>query len=351
MDRRTFLKSSGAAVAATGATVAADETQARPANTQARVEIATVLAPSSTPHYLRDRADRLALRIGALSDGRIKLAILDSPAGGVDAIRRGLAVACFGCDHDYTAAHPALNYFQALPGDLGLAPADFATWMTAAGGQMYCDEVYEGLGLKALPAGHSGRQPGLWSTMALDSLADLAGHRIMTTGLAGDVARGLGLANCNRDTAACDVDVVEPLAGQTAFLAAQPAPAHRFWYRDGINRSGVALSLTLDRQVWETIGAAAQATIAAAASEAYNQALAEHSAHDGMVAGHLMQARGVTSAALPADIQRAITHLAREAVVRLAATDRAAAGIHENYMQFREIITGLPNPLHAAAVV
>ena len=193
MDRRTFLKSSGAA-AASATTVAAGQAQAAPASDAEFADaIHTALPGAFANGYQRDRADRLALRLRELSQGRINLRFEAFAGRGIDAITSGAADAYFGSEADHIDEDGVLAYVSALPGDLGLGPEHFMTWLSAGGGQMHWDAAAGKLGYKALAVGHSGRRTGLWLTREAASLSDLAGRTIATHGLAVHVAEAIGL--------------------------------------------------------------------------------------------------------------------------------------------------------------
>ena len=345
MDRRTFLKSSGAAAAAASATaVAAEQAQA---DANAGPAIRTALAAPYASGYLRDRADRLALRLREISDGRINLQFETATGNGADAVLSGAADAYFGSEADHIERNGALAYMSALPGDLGLGCDHFMTWLSAGGGQMHWDHVAAELGYKALAVGHSGRGAGLWAMTDVNSLADLAGQSIATHGLAKRVGDALGLQAQASDAAA----LIEPLMGPTAAMASGASGQRRYWWREGLNRSGVVLSLGLALPLWQRLTDGDRAVLTAAASEAFHQCVAEHAAHDRDVAPHLFAHHGVHQSPPPNDIRRAIDHISQDVISDIAAQDTTASRIHESYMVFRKNVVGLPDPLHSSGLV
>ena len=345
MDRRSFLKSTSAAAAATATTVAAEQSLAAPAVTTAREEIRAALSPRFQTGYLRDRADRLALRLREISDGALRLEFEMTDDHGLDAVGRGAAVAYFGTEADHVAHHPALAYFSALPGAFGLTPEHFSTWLSAGAGQLHWDEAAAELGVKAFAAGHSGRQPGLWATTDDIALAALPDLTVSTSGIAKIVAGELGLKVNGANIAS---DLVEPLAGTTAAMTEMD---HRIWYSNGFNHAGTALSLGVSRALWDRLLQSDQALLTSVATEAYHQAVAEHDAHDREVAPHLFAARNIARKQLPNDIARAISHVSSQVLVDLATQGSTVARIHESYMQFRSTVTGLAAPGRNPAAV
>ncbi len=352
MDRRTFLKSTGAAVATGGAAAHVGSANAAQNRDGDQITLRTALAPAFANGYLRDRADRLSLRLRELTGGRISLQFFEHGAAGHDVLLSGAGDAYFGTEADHIDRHPGLAFLSALPGDLGLAPEHFAMWLQAGGGQMHWDRITGDIGVKAFAAGHSGRRVGLWSKAPLDLLADLHARSIRVTGMAADVAAHLGMSILGPDNGAT-ADLEEPLLGITAWLA-RTAPQgevlHRYWFRDGFNRHGMVLSFGLSSALWQQLEPTLQAAVSAAAAEAYHQALSEHDAHDTGVAPHLLAARGIHKDQLPHDVTRAINHAAIARLDDLVGNDSTVQRIYESYMQFRESVTGLSDPLATARI-
>ena len=344
MDRRSFLKSTSAAAAATATAVAAEQSLAAPAVTTARVEVRTALGPQFQSGYLRDRADRLALRLREISGDALRLEFEATDGNGLDAIGRGTAEAYFGTEADHVLHHPALAYVSALPGEFGLSPEHFSTWLSAGAGQLHWDDFAAEFGVKAVAAGHSGRQPGLWAKAGDVSLSALQNTTISTFGLAKDVAIELGLKAGDVNAA----ELVEPLTGTTAALTQLE---HRIWYSNGFNQAGVALSLGLSRNLWDRLSLSDQALLTGVATEAYHQSVAEHDTHDREVAPHLFSSRSIARRQLPTDITRAISHVSGRIIADIAGQNSTVARIHDSYMQFRSTVTGLAAPGRNPAAV
>ncbi|MEM8977570.1 MAG: twin-arginine translocation signal domain-containing protein, partial [Pseudomonadota bacterium] len=258
MDRRTFLKSSGVAAATATSTITAQQALAAPANVKQRIEITAALAPQFQRGYLRDRADQLALSMRSVSDGRIDVQFVDTTGSGAELARTGEVQAYFGTEADHLSLEPGLGFFAGLPGDLGLKPDDYKSWLTAGGGQMHWDSIAAELGLKSFAAGHSGPAPGLWATTDLVLLEHVQGKRLLATGLAARVGERLGFAMAADIDAA---DAVEVPVGRTAAIADGLIGTSQFWLAGGITNGGHVLSFGLSRDVWERLDDADKALI------------------------------------------------------------------------------------------
>jgi TRAP-type mannitol/chloroaromatic compound transport system substrate-binding protein len=358
MDRRTFLKSTGAAVATGSAVTAGHSAVAGDERPKGGLNLRTALPVAFTDGYLRDRADRFAMRVQELTDGQVTLTLATDGTCGLEAVRAGRAEAYFGSEAGHLDVHPGLAYVSALPGGCGMAPEHFATWLNAGAGQLHWDAIAADLGVKSFAAGHSGRRVGLWSRQDHATLNAFIAESIHTSGLTALVAADLGMTvtgNLAGRSGPSDYsdqapDVVEPLAGVAATLSLSPLENARIWYQTGLNPHGTILSFGLSTGVWQRLDSAHRAAIAAAATEAYHQSVAEHDAHDTQVAPVLLAARGISRRTLPDDVVRAAEHVTRQRLAAFVAADTATRRIHESYMQFRENVTGLPDPVSAAAV-
>lgn len=346
MDRRTFLISSGA-VAATATQSSAETDTAAPALRQLGEPITVALGARYQGGYMRDRADRFALRLKELSGGRLSLAFVADDQGDLTAVAQGRTQAYFGTEADHVALDPAFAYFSGLPGELGLSGTHVETWLKAGSGQMLWDRIADQYGVKALPVGHSGATSGLWAKTDLDRLADLKGLRIDASLLTTAITERLGAVPAHQ----ANPDVRELPMGVTAAIADGVARDHKVWFRDGIHRHGIVLSFGMNAAFWHALTDADRAVVTACANEAYHQNLAEHEAHDKTVAPHLVKAHGVQRRQLPDDIRRAIAHVADQYLNDAAAQHAGSAYVHESYMQFRQSFVGEPSAGHASGLV
>ena len=337
MDRRGFLKTTSAVAASVAASATAAAT-AEPAATAIQPGITRViLATSWAPDAPGFSAQRLVQRIETVSDGRIAIEIA------ADANARDQADLTFGSVHDHTLYHPAFAFFAGLPGAQSIDAPRLSAWLAIGGGQMLWDELAAGFGIKPLLAGHTGPSTGLWSNRALEALSDLTGARIFAAGLAGDVLRTLGadaieIAPQDLRTALGDgrIDAAEWL-GPLAAVAPDLRPlAERLYTTAGLTRNGMALALTVRKDLWDRMNTAQQAIFETCAAAEYQAALVELHAH-GLPDRHVTaQARQLP---LAREIVLAVDRAASDAVKRLADVDPISQRIADSYNAFRELMT------------
>src|SRR5919204_694196 len=132
MDRREFLKSTGAAAAA--ATAAAPTSVASPALASGVTELRVALPWPEGVAGPADQARRLAQHITAMSAGRFHFALVSGVDNAFAAVRAGEADLYYASEHAHLGAHRALAYFSGLPGEHGIAARRLSAWIEVGGG-------------------------------------------------------------------------------------------------------------------------------------------------------------------------------------------------------------------------
>lgn len=357
MDRREFLKSTGAAAAAatTAATVAgtaaAQANVAAPAVSKGLQELRLAMPWADGVAGPADQARRLGQSIAAMSQGHYWLVPAFGVANGLAAVRAGDADLYFASEADHLDAHRGLAYFAGLPGDRGLAPHHLQAWIGVGGGQALWDDLAGDLGVKAMLAGHTGARSYLLATERIETMSALAGRKAAVQGLAHDVVRGLGLepvsiAPVQLADAMLRGDVLAAECGGAIASYALGLPnVAPYWAGTSINRHGMALSLGFRRTLWERLGAADQALFLAAASAELQLSLAEEDAHR-----HLLYPEPPAERTWPlaAELSHAIRRVADAVVAHAAGSDPATRRINDSHAAFQRS-TGGADPRDAIA--
>jgi TRAP-type mannitol/chloroaromatic compound transport system substrate-binding protein len=190
MNRRGFL--AGAGVTA-GASVAS--ALPKPAIAQDKIEWKMVTAWPKGMAGLGSGAERLADRIANLSGGRLTVKVLSAgelvPATQcLDAVSQGGADMAHDFAHYHLDKAPAAGLFSSVP--FGLAPDEFAGWVSFGGGQELWDELYGPFGVKPFLAGNTGVQMGGWLKKEIKAVKDLKDLRFAVSGYAAQVLERLG---------------------------------------------------------------------------------------------------------------------------------------------------------------
>jgi TRAP-type mannitol/chloroaromatic compound transport system substrate-binding protein len=335
MDRRDFLKTTGAAAVAGGTSSAG----ASGADTQ--VPTPAILSGSkqlTLASYARDLpgsgAERLVRRIETATEGRYRIELASCADADLT----------YGSAWRHAGLHRAFAVFAGLPFSQGLDEAALQTWLAVGGGAMLWDELAAEHGFKPLVAGHTGPSPGVWAAARLETPSDLVGASLQVEGLAGDILRDLGATPATfaaEDLRAAlsggRLQVAEWL-GPLAAVAPDLQPLAQRLYQPGVNRHGQLLSLAIAKRLWDGMSAADRAIFEACAIEAYHLSLTDARAHALIASQVETPAKWPVRLAWPNGMAEAFDQAAAETVERIAATDPASRRIHDSYQAFRRML-------------
>ncbi|MEL6679146.1 MAG: hypothetical protein AAFQ51_10585 [Pseudomonadota bacterium] len=259
MKRRYFMQASALA-GATGALAA-------PAVAQGRRRLRVLNAWSGEAAGRGEVADLLATRVAALSGAGLTLTTIDRGASDRGQILRALQAGdidgVVGAEELWSSLHPAFGLFTSTPG--GMMERELEAWIRSNTGQAEWDRLAAGFGLKSLYLGDSGAEY-MWSRAPIAAAADVSGLAVDSQGLAAEVYRALGarVTTPAPGAVSANADIVElgPLAHQY-----QTAPrGMTLFYGNTPTRPSSALSLTLNKAVWDGMSSTEQRQVDAAAT-------------------------------------------------------------------------------------
>ena len=310
MDRRSFLKTS-----ALGGTGAAAATLAAPAYAQGASRTLTMV--TTWPRGLagvHDAAEHVAESINAMSDGQLTV---DLKAAGelvgafevFDAVTAGQADMYHGADYYFTNQHPAYAFFTAVP--FGMTSQEIVNWYYHQGGRELHDELGQIFGLKAFLGGNTGAQPGGWFSKEINSAADFQGLRFRMPGLGGEVLAKLGASIQNLPAGEVYQALSSGAIDGTEWVGPWSDQALGFqeitqiYYTAGFHEPGSALSVAVNREVFDGLTPAQQKIIEIASAEAHQWNLALFLANNGRALQQLKDA-GVRTYEFPDDVWDAL---------------------------------------------
>lgn len=257
MDRRSFLKTTGAAagVAAVPAATTAPALAA-PAVTMGLRQLSLVSElPESWP-VIGEIAGNLARRVAAMSDGRVALSVrhvAGSAAEADSAMRLGSPVML-------APRHVAFEMFAGMPH--GLTGDPIGGWLAAGGGQALWDDLALGHGRKVLFAGRTGGIAGFWLDAALPERPRFSAH--------GAVGRALGVLGLGSVTApeatATDITSIDGMEGVSPLVDLASGVMSRLPVYAATELPGAerVFALEMDDALWRGLGTSGQAMLEAA---------------------------------------------------------------------------------------
>jgi TRAP-type mannitol/chloroaromatic compound transport system substrate-binding protein len=341
MDRRNFLKTTGAVAVAGGATaVPAPATEDHIADSHPSAPAISsggraLVLSSQWPEHPAFGPERLARRIEAAADGRYRFEVR---------YEAGEAEVTYGSAGRHIAMQPAFAFFVGLPFAQGLGAAEQAAWLSVGGGGLLWDELAAAFAFKPLLAGHTGTCAGVWATARLEVPADVARATLHVEGLAAEVLRALGatalqLAPSEVRSGLADgrLQAAEVLAPH---LDAGPAagPLSQRLYEPAFHRGGLNLSLDVRREIWETLSASDRLLFEACAAQEHQLSLAEGRVHASLLRHVEGPTKWPVRLVWGETVENALTEAMADTLEQLAAGGSEARRIHDSYQAFRHLL-------------
>ena len=289
-------------------------------------------------------AQRIADRIGELSDGRMEVKLFAAgefvPAfEAFDAVREGKADMAHDAPYYWIAKQKACAFFCSVPG--GLTPWEQMGWVNYGGGQALWDELYGEFGLRAWHAGNAGMQMVGWFREPVASLADLQGLKVRMAGLQSEVLSRLGATTVNLPGGevmpALQAGVIDAAewGGPWMDLAFGFHKIAKHCYGPGVHEPGAALSLVVNRERYDSLPANLRAVVRAAAEVENSRLLSEFTARNAIAMEELKTEYGVRFASLPADVLRRWFEVSAEVNAEAGAGADINRRIYESWSRFR----------------
>ena len=343
MDRRSFIKKAG--LGAGG--IAAGSALAAPAIAQGTTDLVIVsMWPRDFPG-LGVSAQRLAARIGELTDGRInvqyfaageRVGAFDS----FDEVASGNAQAYIAADYYWKGKHPAWAYFTAVP--FGLTYAEIDAWIKYGGGQELWDEVGDEFGLKNFACGNTGVQMGGWFNKEIETADDLKGLKMRIPGRGGDVMAKLGAAPVSLPGGQIYENLVSGAVDATEWVGPYNDyfmkfyEAAKYYYYPGMHEPGSQLAFGMNKSWWSQLSPTDQAIIQAACNEENARQMAETNANNGVYLDRLINEHGVELKQFNDEVYDAFGEAAEEVFEETISHSDLAARTHESFAQARSEI-------------
>jgi TRAP-type mannitol/chloroaromatic compound transport system substrate-binding protein len=290
-------------------------------------------------------AERVAERIRALSAGKLEISVAAAgeivPAFEVlDAVGQGVAEMGHTASFYWQGKMPAAAFYTTVP--FGLTPQEHVAWVEAGGGQALWDELYAPFGVKPFMGGNTGVCMGGWFRREISSRADLAGLKIRSLGLGGELYRRLGAtpqttppAEILTSLQSGVIDAVEFVGPGTDIALGLYRVAQSYYY-PGFNKPNGTGECIVNLRAWEALDASLKAVVAHACAAEANFALAEMERLNFEALAALTGQHRVQLRAFPAEVISAARGMSGDVLGELGARSAASKKVYDSYMAFRE---------------
>lgn len=315
MDRRSFLKATGACAATTAAATAATSaaSQASPSsNDQAAtgsvkqnsgdIRVFDVLMPwPDTLSGPFDQLRRFANLVNNASADRIQIAprSTQAPENASSQSTKTANKLRFGPTLTLTPAVATNAFFSGLPHAAGMNANQIGDWLKSGGGNEIWDTACEPHGIKPLLTGHLGETPGLWSKFPIRSLSQLNGKNIAATSVSADILRAFGAHPIDmnpREIAKAletgQIDIAESGSFHTA-MSLGLHEAASYVSKGAYNPAGATLALAWPLDQWHALAPADRTLLTTCANDAYTTTVAENKLLEKTLEAVIQKAHGI----------------------------------------------------------
>jgi TRAP-type mannitol/chloroaromatic compound transport system substrate-binding protein len=345
VKRRDFVK--GTALASAGILAS---TLPAPAIAQGRIEWKMVTSwPKGLPG-LGTGAERLAQRIGDMSNGRLTVKVfaggeLVPPLQCLDAVANGTAEMGHDAAYYHIGKTPAAGFYTAVP--FGLTANELNAWVYFGGGQELWDELYAQFAIKPFLAGNTGEQMGGWFRKEINSAEDLKGLKFRMPGQGGQVLTNLGATVvtlpggeifANLQSGAIDgTEWVGPYND----LSLGFYKITKLYYWPGFHEPGSGLELLVSKPKYEALPKDLQQIVAAAAAAENDVMLAEFNGRSAGALASLIREHGVELKQFPKDVLIALGTASGELMQSVYDSgDEITKKVCASFFKFRTEIRG-----------
>jgi TRAP-type mannitol/chloroaromatic compound transport system substrate-binding protein len=350
MKRRDFIKKAGTVAAVGG--VAASTTLSTPAIAQKRTDMVIVASWGRDFPGLGTGAQRLAKRIGDLTEGRIAVQYFagNERVGAFDVfdeVASGNAQAYHSADYYWKGKNPAWAYFTSVP--FGLTYTEMSAWIHFMGGQQLWDELADGYGLKCLAAGNSGVQMGGWFNKEIETADDLKGLKMRIPGLGGDVMAKLGASPVSLPGGQIYENLVSGAIDATEWVGPwndyfmKFYEAAKYYYSPGMHEPGGFLSLGMNKKWWMSLSKTDRLIVEAACGQENDYLMAEYNANNGTYLTKMIKEHGVILKEFGDEIYDSFGEASAAVFDETRQNSDLVARVHDSFVAARTDVGGWKN--------
>jgi TRAP-type mannitol/chloroaromatic compound transport system substrate-binding protein len=292
-------------------------------------------------------ADRLAERIGELSDGRIEIEVFAAgeliPAFEVfDTVARGTMQMGHSSPTYWRGTLPAAPIFSSVP--FGMLATEHKAWMDHGGGLELWREIYGAQGIVPFVAGNTGAQMGGWFKNEINSVADLVGLKMRISGFGAEVIQRAGAVPVNLPGSELFTSLATGVIDATEWngpfndMAWGLQDVARYYYYPGWHEPSGVLEALVSKDAYESLSPHLKIVIEAACRTEADYVVSEFAAFNQRALKTLTEEYGVELRRFPDDVLATLRRLSLEAMNDLAASDPDLARVYASYRAYADSI-------------
>lgn len=343
MERRTFIKTAGAAATGLAATSVAS-----PAIAQSQPSV-TWRLQSTYPMSLDTiygACQVLSKAVAEASDNRFKIQVFAAgeiipPLAIVDGVQNGTVEMGQTGSYFYIGKDPAFAFGTGIP--FGPNTRQQNAWFYQGGGNDLLNEFYAGYKLFHLPSGGTGTQMGGWFRKEIRSKADLNGLKMRIGGLAGNLLQRLGIVPTQIAPGDIYTSLERGVLDAAEFVG--PFDDERLglvkiapnYYYPGFWEGAASLSFFINLDKWNELPAGYKSLLKTAAMAASTDMTAKYDTLNPAALRRLIGA-GAQLKAFPQDLLQEAYRASGDLYKELAEKSPAFKKIFDHQMAFRDAV-------------
>ena len=338
MDRRSFLTTTGAGLAAT--------TLAAPAIAQGALPELKWRCTSSFPKSLDTiygASEFFAKRLAAMSDGMFLVQVfaageLVPGLQALDAAQANTVEMCHTSSYYYVGKDEAFAFSTAIP--FGLNTRQQMAWMYQGVGAALLQEFFDKYNVVHFPCGQTGCQMGGWFRKEIKTVQDLNGLKMRIGGFAGRVMQKLGVV----PQQLAGGDIYPALEKGTVDAAEWVGPyddeklgfykVAPYYYYPGWWEGSTQLNVFINKQQWESLPKVYKDMVQSAAAEATTWMLAKYDVQNPAALKRLV-GQGIKLQPFTTEVLQASYKAALEVYDETAARNPNFKKVYDTFTAFR----------------
>lgn len=343
MKRRAFLYGGLGAVAACGP--AGNEAE-RSSSSETHSWRMVTSWPPNFPGFGAS-ANRLAERIGDLSDGRIDIEVFAAgeliPAFEVfDTVARGTMQMGHSSPTYWRGTLPAAPIFSSVP--FGMLASEHKAWMDHGGGLELWREIYGAQGIVPFVAGNTGAQMGGWFKTEINSVADLVGLKMRISGFGAEVIQRAGSVPVNLPGSELFTSLATGVIDATEWngpfndMAWGLQEVAGYYYYPGWHEPSGVLEALVSQEAHDSLSPHLQAVIESACRTEADYVVSEFAARNQQALRTLTEEHGVELRRFPDEVLTTLRQLSLEAMNDLASSDPDLERVYASYRSYADSI-------------
>jgi TRAP-type mannitol/chloroaromatic compound transport system substrate-binding protein len=292
-------------------------------------------------------ANRLADRIGELSDGRIDIEVFAEgtliPAFEVfDAVARGTMQMGHSSPTYWRGTLPAAPIFSSVP--FGMLADEHKAWLDHGGGGEIWREIYGAQGIVPFVAGNTGAQMGGWFKREINSAADLVGLKMRISGLGGEVIQRAGAVAVSLPGAELYTSLATGVIDATEWngpfndMAFGLHEVASYYYYPGWHEPSGVLEALISVDAYESLSPHLKNVIETACRAESDYVIGEFAARNQQALRTLIDEHGVELRRLPDEVLSTLRRLSVEVMSELAAADATLGRVYASYRAYADAI-------------